>query len=61
MSRDEASDWPVSWEASRRLRLETTLKATALERVEWLEEALRLAAATGALERRRRSEEKTDG
>lgn len=53
-------EWPVSWEASRRAQLRTIAASSPGQRLRWLEQALRLAAASGALaraetpERRRR-------
>jgi hypothetical protein len=43
--------WPVSWEAARKAQLREWAKATPSQRLQWLEQALRLAAASGALER----------
>ena len=40
----------VTWEAVERAQLETMLTATPAERLAWLEEAMRLARASGALE-----------
>ena len=54
MSDPNRDEWPVTWEDNRRLQLEASLGATVDQRVAWLEEALELAAASGALERRRR-------
>lgn len=41
--------WPVTWEASRRDQLRTALRSTPEQRLEWLEQAMRLAleAKTG--------------
>ena len=50
---DSSDAWPVTWEENRRAQLEAVASATADQRVAWLEEALRLAAASGALERLR--------
>lgn len=47
------ADWPVTWEANRRAQLRSALEVTAEARLAWLEDALRLAAGTGALARRR--------
>lgn len=45
--------WESStWEGNARWQLARTLAATPLQRLEWLEEALELAWAAGALERR---------
>ena len=46
--------WVVSWEDVERAQLETMLAATPAERLAWLEEAMRLAHASGALEAARR-------
>jgi hypothetical protein len=44
-------DWPVSWEASRREQLRAMASASPSQRLEWLEQALRLADESGALRR----------
>ena len=49
--RDER--WVASWDAVRQAQLEAGLAATAEQRLDWLEEAMRLAQASGALARRR--------
>ena len=41
--------WPVSWEGARRDQLERWRKASPVERLEWLEQALFFAHMTGAL------------
>ena len=46
--------WVVSWEDVERAQLKTMLAATPAERLAWLEEAMRLAHASGALEAARR-------
>jgi len=43
--------WPVSWATARAAQLRAMSKTTPLQRLEWLEQALRLAHATGALSR----------
>lgn len=43
----------VKWEASDQSLLSATLMATPAQRIAWLEEALQLAYATGALKPRR--------
>ncbi len=43
----------VNWQASDQSLLSATLMATPAQRLAWLEEALRLAYATGALKPRR--------
>ena len=50
--RGEANEaWDVTWEASRAAQLRAIAKSTPAQRLEWLEQALRLALATGALPR----------
>ena len=44
-------DWPVSWEASREAQFRAMARATPAQRLAWLEQALRLAQASGALSR----------
>lgn len=44
----------ASWEGAERAQLETMLAATPAQRLAWLEEAMRLAHASGALEAARR-------
>ena len=41
--------WPVSWDATRDALLDSALAATPAQRLAWLEAALQLAYATGAL------------
>lgn len=43
------------WSAARRRKLVAGLTVSAQRRLEWLEQALALAARTGALERARRA------
>ena len=50
----------ASWEGAERAQLETMLAATPAERLAWLEEAMRLAHASGALEMARRERTPTD-
>jgi len=45
------SEWPVSWEASRAAQLLDMARASPADRLRWLEEALRVAQASGALSR----------
>jgi len=45
----DRDDWDATWEAARRQRLDSTLAATPLERLEWLEEMLEIAHRAGAL------------
>ncbi len=42
--------WDATWEGTRRHHLEATLKATAAQRLAWLEEALEIAYRSGALD-----------
>ena len=49
--RDER--WVASWDAVRQAQLEAGLAATAEQRLDWLEDAMRLAEASGALAARR--------
>ncbi len=44
-------EWPVSWKASRRAQLREMAKSSPAQRLEWLEQALRLAQSSGALAR----------
>ena len=46
------AQWDVSWEDVERAQLETMIAATPAERLAWLEEAMRIAAASGALARK---------
>ena len=46
--------WVVTWEDVERAQLETMLTATPAQRLAWLEDAMRLAHASGALEAARR-------
>ena len=46
---DVPKEWPVSWEANRDAQLTAALSATAVQRLRWLEDALRLALLTGSL------------
>ena len=43
--------WPVSWEASRKAQFRDMARATPAQRLHWLEQALRVALASGALSR----------
>ena len=45
--------WDVTWTDVERAQLESMLRATPRQRLEWLENAIRLAHASGALEPRR--------
>ena len=46
--------WDVTWADVERAQLETMLAATPAQRLAWLEEAMRLAHASGALAAARR-------
>lgn len=48
--------WPVSWADHRLEQTRAALQTTAEQRLLWLEQALLLAEATGALQRRRQQE-----
>lgn len=50
----------ASWEGAERAQLKTMLAATPAERLAWLEEAMRLAHASGALEAAREERTPTD-
>lgn len=41
--------WPVSWESSRQAQIREMAKTTPSQRLQWLEQALQLASASGAL------------
>ncbi len=43
--------WEADWETSRRAQLDAQMAATPAQRLAWLEDALRLALAAGALPR----------
>ena len=43
--------WPVSFDAAREAQFRAVARSTPLQRLNWLEQALRLASATGALAR----------
>ena len=46
--------WDVTWADVERAQIETMLAATPAQRLAWLEEAMRLAHASGALAAARR-------
>ena len=56
---DSASEgnrrWDVTWADVEQAQLETMLNATPAQRLAWLEQAMRLALVSGALEARRES------
>ncbi len=43
--------WSAGWESQEQATLEASLAATPAQRLEWLEEALEIAQASGALQR----------
>ena len=45
----DAQKWVGTWAEVEQAQLETMLRATPAQRLEWLEEAMRLAHASGAL------------
>lgn len=47
--KEGAQDWKAGWENQEANRLEASLAATPAQRLTWLEEAIELAWATGAL------------
>lgn len=51
MSEKTDRTWPVSWKAARKAHFLGVAKCTPSQRLNWLEQAVRLAAATGALAR----------
>lgn len=50
---DEPDDWQADWSSNRRRKFLLGLRMSPVERLRWLEEALRIAHASGALARRR--------
>jgi hypothetical protein len=50
--------WPVSWEAVREAQFRDVAKSTVRQRLNWLEDALRLASASGALSNAETSEKR---
>lgn len=44
-------EWSVSWEASRKAQFLDMARATPSQRLDWLEQALRVANSSGALSR----------
>jgi hypothetical protein len=44
-------EWPVSWRAAREVQRRDMARATPVQRLQWLEEALRVAYVSGALSR----------
>ena len=49
----QSQRWAVTWTDVERAQLESMLRATPRQRLEWLENAMRLAHASGALGTRR--------
>lgn len=49
--RESESEWDVDWEGHRRRQLTAAMEATPAQRLQWLEEMIRLAYRTGALPR----------
>jgi hypothetical protein len=45
------ADWSAGWESQEIATLEASLAATPAQRLEWLEEAIEIAWASGALPR----------
>ena len=43
------NQWDATWAGTQRAQLEAALSATPEQRLAWLEEAMRLAQASGAL------------
>ena len=43
------NEWDATWTGTERAQLEAALSATPEQRLAWLEEAMRLAHASGAL------------
>lgn len=53
-------DWQVDWDEQRRWQLRSTAAASPAQRLAWLEEAIRFAHRSGALDRARRQREDGD-
>ena len=47
--REAEDEWDASWAGTKRAQLKAALAATPDQRLAWLEEAMRLAHAAGAL------------
>ncbi len=56
MSNRDTGQW--DWEAARELQLSQTLLSSPAQRLEWLEQAIRLAHQSGALARYRANKNK---
>lgn len=50
-----AGDWSAGWESQEIATRQASLAATPAQRLEWLEEAIEIAWATGALPHEERS------
>ena len=55
---DAPEEWPVPGESSRAAQIRAAAGATPAQRLEWLEQARRLAVATGAFARAETDEER---
>lgn len=58
---NDHNDWQADWQSTRRRKLLLGLGVTPAERLRWLEQGLRIAHASGALERRRARDRLRDG
>lgn len=56
----DGSEWHVDWDEHRRWQLRSVVAASPAQRLAWLEDAIRLAHRTGALDRARRNREDGD-
>jgi len=54
-------EWQADWETSRRAQLDSQMAATPAQRLAWLEDALRIAFAAGALPRESAPDDGLDG
>ena len=50
-SEEMENQWDATWTGTKRAQLEAALTATPAQRLTWLEEAMRMALASGALPR----------
>ena len=57
---NDSRRWVVTWEGVEGAQLESMLAATPAQRLAWLEEAMRLAHASGALEAARKERDSRD-
>lgn len=53
--------WECGFASARRRKFLLGLRATPIERLRWLEDSLRVALASGALQSRRAADRKRDG